>query len=175
MEGHAAIGEGRSEIRANNSWDVNWGNSPFPLGIAVSGGANIPIPLAGTYEVTFNDITGDYSFTAVSYAAPQKESMGKDFTGRPKRGGNIFPPEARVQEIFSNGEDFLEGPVMSPEGLLYFSDFSEQTRTGVIWTLDPQTRAYKVFRSQVAWPMDWHLTQTVTLLFASRQVVVAEE
>jgi gluconolactonase len=64
-----------------------------------------------------------------------------------KRGGNIFPPEARVQEIFSNGEDFLEGPVMSPEGLLYFSDFSEQTRTGVIWTLDPQTRAYKVFRS----------------------------
>lgn len=141
------LSQGEVKFRANNSWDVNWGNSPFPLGIAVPGGANIPVPVAGSYEVTFNDITGDYSFAAVSYAVPQKRSVQKETTGQKGSGGSIFPAAAAVREIFSNGADFLEGPVMSPDGLLYFSDFSEQTKTGIIWTLNPQTGAYKVFRS----------------------------
>jgi gluconolactonase len=71
----------------------------------------------------------------------------KGVTSQKTGGVTVFPAAASVQEIFSNGEDFLEGPVMSPDGLLYFSDFSEQTKTGIIWTLNPQTRAYKVFRS----------------------------
>ncbi|QMU27674.1 SMP-30/gluconolactonase/LRE family protein [Adhaeribacter radiodurans] len=141
------LSEGEVKFIANNSWDVNWGNSPFPLGIAIPGGANVPISLAGTYKVTFNNITGDYSFATISYAAPQKRSVQKSLGSQKTGGVNIFPAEAKVQEIFSNGEDFLEGPVMSPDGLLYFSDFSEQTRTGIIWTLNPQTRAYKAFRS----------------------------
>jgi gluconolactonase len=141
------LSQGEVKFRANNSWDVNWGNTPFPSGIAVSSGANIPISLAGTYEVTFNDITGDYSFAAVSYAAPQKTNVQKGLAIQKGGGVTIFPAEARVHEIFSGGEDFLEGPVMSPDGLLFFSDFSEQTKTGIIWTLNPQTRAYRVFRS----------------------------
>ncbi|KAA5549050.1 SMP-30/gluconolactonase/LRE family protein [Adhaeribacter rhizoryzae] len=141
------LSHGEVKFRANNSWDVNWGNSSFPLGIAVASGANIPISLAGTYKVTFNDLTGDYSFTAVSYATPQKRNVQRGLNSQKTGGGNIFPAAASVQEIFSNGEDFLEGPAMSQDGLLYFSDFSEQTKTGIIWTLNPQTRAYKVFRS----------------------------
>jgi hypothetical protein len=126
---------------------VNWGNSPFPSGIAISGGANIPVLLADTYEVTFNDITGDYCFAAVSYADPQKRSVRKDLTNQKGSGASIFPAEAKDQEIFSNGEDFLEGPVISPDSIFYFSDFIEQTKTGIIWMLNQQTGAYKVFRS----------------------------
>ncbi|WP_132052666.1 SMP-30/gluconolactonase/LRE family protein [Pseudocnuella soli] len=139
--------QGEVKFRANNSWDVNWGNSPFPVGIAVLSGANISIPIAGNYQVTFNDITGDYSFTALSFAPPQKQQVQKG-PGSLKVGSvAIFHADARAQEIFSSGEDFLEGPVMSPDGLLFFSDFGEQTGTGIIWTLHPETRAYKVFRS----------------------------
>lgn len=141
------LSKGEVKFRADNSWDANWGNSPFPSGIAVRGGSNIQVPVAGNYEVTFSDLTGDYSFVAISYVLPQKRGLKKGANSHKESSKNSFPAAATVREIFSHGEDFLEGPVMSPDGLLYFTDFSEQTKTGIIWTLDPGTGAYKVFRS----------------------------
>lgn len=58
---------GEAKFRANNSWDVNWGAANFPAGQAVLSGANIPVT-AGTYNITFNDITGNYAFEAASTA-----------------------------------------------------------------------------------------------------------
>jgi len=49
------------KFRANHDWAINWGSADFPTGIAVQDGANIPVPY-GTYAVTFNCATGDYSF-----------------------------------------------------------------------------------------------------------------
>jgi hypothetical protein len=40
---------------------VNWGSAIFPSGTGVQDGSNIPT-LAGTYFVTFNSGTGEYSF-----------------------------------------------------------------------------------------------------------------
>jgi gluconolactonase len=64
---------------------------------------------------------------------------------------DIVAPAATVKEVFSAGEDFLEGVTMSPDGILYFSDFPNSPGTppfeGIIWTLDPATKAYKIFRS----------------------------
>lgn len=51
-----------AKFRADNAWDVNWGNTAFPNGVATAGGANIPVSAAGTYFVTFNTGTGEYSF-----------------------------------------------------------------------------------------------------------------
>jgi len=53
---------GEAKFRKDNSWDINWGNSSFPTGIADLYGANIPVT-AGTYNVAFNVISGEYSFT----------------------------------------------------------------------------------------------------------------
>jgi 1,4-alpha-glucan branching enzyme len=52
---------GEAKFRANNAWDVNWGATDFPSGTGVQGGPNIPVG-AGTYNVAFNDVTGDYNF-----------------------------------------------------------------------------------------------------------------
>lgn len=67
---------GSVKFRANNSWDSatstppggNWGKpatgSAFPTGIAVNDGGSQDIPaVAGTYDVTFNVVTGEYAFT----------------------------------------------------------------------------------------------------------------
>jgi hypothetical protein len=62
--------EGEVKFRADNRWDINWGNSFFPNGIAIQNGANIPIPAEGKYNITFNDITGEYTFTIVSTGKP---------------------------------------------------------------------------------------------------------
>jgi hypothetical protein len=53
--------DGEAKFRADDAWTVNWGSAIFPSGTATQDGANIPI-LAGTYFVTFNSGTGEYSF-----------------------------------------------------------------------------------------------------------------
>lgn len=61
--------DGEAKFRSNNSWDVNWGGTDFPSGIATLNGPNIPVT-AGLYKVTFNPETGAYNF------APGIESVG---------------------------------------------------------------------------------------------------
>ena len=56
----AVLTDGAMKFRANNSWDVNWGNGTPIFGTATNGGDNIPVE-AGTYDVYFNDYTGDYT------------------------------------------------------------------------------------------------------------------
>ena len=60
LTGFSLVG-GEAKFRANNAWDVNWGSASFPSGTATQDGPNIPIP-AGVYDISFNDITGAYSF-----------------------------------------------------------------------------------------------------------------
>jgi hypothetical protein len=54
---------GEAKIRANDAWDINWGATDFPAGTATRGGPNIPVNANGVYYVSFNSITGEYSFT----------------------------------------------------------------------------------------------------------------
>ncbi|MRR24056.1 SusF/SusE family outer membrane protein, partial [bacterium] len=53
--------DGEAKFRKNDSWTENWSNSVFPSGTAISDGPAIPIA-AGSYTVTFNIVTGEYSF-----------------------------------------------------------------------------------------------------------------
>lgn len=56
--------QGEAKFRADDSWTVNWGANTFPTGVGTQGGPNIPIP-AGTYNISFNDVTGEYDFALV--------------------------------------------------------------------------------------------------------------
>jgi hypothetical protein len=56
---------GEVKFRQDNSWDINWGGDNFPTGWAYQAGPNITVP-AGTYDITFNKLTGEYNFTATS-------------------------------------------------------------------------------------------------------------
>lgn len=54
---------GSAKFRQDNGWSVNWGNAAFPTGTGTQGGDNIAVSAAGTYDVTFNRVTGAYSFS----------------------------------------------------------------------------------------------------------------
>lgn len=56
---------GDLKFRQDHDWSINWGNTSFPSGIGYQGGSNIPT-VSGTYDITFNRITGEYLFTCVS-------------------------------------------------------------------------------------------------------------
>ena len=55
------------KFRQDANWVVNWGGTDFPSGVAWQDGPNIPVPIRlnapeDTYFVTFNCVTGEYSF-----------------------------------------------------------------------------------------------------------------
>ena len=56
------------KFRANANWSVNWGAdvdvTTDKSGQATQNGSNIKVP-AGTYNVYFNDITGQFVFVTV--------------------------------------------------------------------------------------------------------------
>jgi len=57
--------DGYAKFRQDDNWDVNWGGYSFPTGWSFQDGPDISV-LAGTYNVTFNMVTGEYSFTATT-------------------------------------------------------------------------------------------------------------
>jgi hypothetical protein len=59
--GTITLTAGEAKFRADNDWAVNWGATGFPVGTGTSNGSNIPVS-AGTYFITFNTATGEYTF-----------------------------------------------------------------------------------------------------------------
>ncbi|MBI1769374.1 MAG: SusE domain-containing protein [Bacteroidetes bacterium] len=51
-----------AKFRADHAWTMNWGDTAFPAGQGTKDGPNIPVT-AGTYQITFNSATGEYTFT----------------------------------------------------------------------------------------------------------------
>ena len=60
---------------------------------------------------------------------------------------SIIAPGAKLVKIFGEGIGSLEGPAMSPDGILYFSDFGLGMDSGHIWELNPETGKAKIFLS----------------------------
>lgn len=65
---------------------------------------------------------------------------------------DIVDSNSKVKEVFAAGEGLiLEGPVMAPDGTLYFTDITfthvEGMKAGIIWNYNPRTGETKVFRS----------------------------
>ncbi len=56
--------DGAAKFRANDSWDIAWGGTDFPVGVGSLTGGDIPID-SGTYVVTFNTETFEYSFQPI--------------------------------------------------------------------------------------------------------------
>ncbi len=52
---------GEIKFRKTGDWGTSWGSTSWPAGVASSGGPNIPTT-AGTYNVTFNRVTGAFAF-----------------------------------------------------------------------------------------------------------------
>jgi hypothetical protein len=68
-----AINDGVCKFRANASWATNWGGTGlFPSGTAELNGNNNDIAVvAGTYNISFNRVTGAFSFVTASLTENQ--------------------------------------------------------------------------------------------------------
>ncbi|RZK11901.1 MAG: T9SS type A sorting domain-containing protein [Flavobacterium sp.] len=91
------VSTGEVKFRENMAWINNWGGSAFPTGTAVFNSGNIPT-VAGTYDVTFNKNTLQYSFVGTS-AFPSIGIIGTVL------GENGFDG-ADVDMLTSDGENY---------------------------------------------------------------------
>lgn len=57
------LNDGEVKFRADDAWDVNWGDNTPNSGQAVQDGQNIPVT-AGTYDIWFNTLDGRYILIA---------------------------------------------------------------------------------------------------------------
>jgi hypothetical protein len=82
---------GEVKFRQDNDWLINWGDYAFPSGVGYQYGPNIPVP-EGTYTVTFNRLTGEYSFTATSCLIPAVQCPQSIYTVNEPGlcGANVF-------------------------------------------------------------------------------------
>jgi len=53
---------GEFKFRLNHDWGTNWGAVGFPTGTGTQNGPNITA-IAGVYDITFNQTTGEYAFS----------------------------------------------------------------------------------------------------------------
>ncbi len=129
----AFLVDGEVKFRANNDWIFNWGAGDFPSGVAELGGANIPVS-AGEYRITFNTLTGVYSFEElVEFAA---------------------------MSLVGKSGPFLEWPGDDDSRDTYMTKDPED---GNIWTLnsvvlvdyDPDNDGGVKFRADAMWTNNW--------------------
>ncbi|NOY94873.1 MAG: RagB/SusD family nutrient uptake outer membrane protein [Chlorobi bacterium] len=69
--------EGEIKFRANNDWGLNYGDTGAN-GILSEGGDNIAIGAAGTYDITLNLGTPDYTYTIVRSAYDRRAMFWTD-------------------------------------------------------------------------------------------------
>lgn len=75
------------KFRENADWTVNWGNSDWPTGTGTDNGPNIPL-VAGTYDVTFNWNTLEYTFVENGDVSGEIGMVG-DFNDWGDDGGDV--------------------------------------------------------------------------------------
>lgn len=76
-----SVSAGYFKFRQDGAWDTNWGGAAFPSGTASLNGDNIAVNDAGTYNITFNRNTGEFSFTLVGAAQPVISIIGSAAQG----------------------------------------------------------------------------------------------
>ncbi|HNX84062.1 MAG TPA: SusF/SusE family outer membrane protein [Bacteroidales bacterium] len=59
------LATGRVKFRQDDLWWINWGGTEFPAGTGSLYGSDIMVTNPGTYDITFNRETLEYSFTCV--------------------------------------------------------------------------------------------------------------
>lgn len=62
---NVALANGELKFRADNAWTVNWGGDTEYSGTGTQGGPNVPVT-GTTYNVWFNDLTGQYMLIPVT-------------------------------------------------------------------------------------------------------------
>jgi hypothetical protein len=92
------LANGEVKFRKDNLWTSNWGATSFPAGVGTQNGANIPVT-AGTYNITFEKSSGNYSFINTLSSQTNSLLLMKIYPN-PTKSQIRFPEEIKTLEVF---------------------------------------------------------------------------
>ncbi|PHK24704.1 hypothetical protein VF13_42775, partial [Nostoc linckia z16] len=134
---------GELKFRANNNWDHNWGGT-FPDGVATDGGSNFIVNAAGTYAISFNNQTKDFSFNVLLGTRDHVKSSLTVHTN-PSSGGWTFSSRDKALEtivisdvtgkVVANAKPGVTEGYINAEHLeagIYFAKVSSGSETATI-------------------------------------------
>ncbi len=105
LSGYTII-SGGVKFRQDHDWSENWGGTDFPSGTAVSNsGDNIPA-IAGTYDITFNLTSLEYSFVSTA-SFPEVGIIGSAVNGGATDDTDLFTTDG--VNYFINAIDLTDG------------------------------------------------------------------
>jgi len=139
---------GLVKFRANGSWSKNWGSIDFPTGIGSQNGSDIPT-VAGTYNITFNRITGAYNFQQVLSVAENQISNIKAFPNPSATFWKFSSPDETidsVQIIDVTGKTIYSNNSIVNELTVDCSSFSKGIYFGKVH-VNNATKTIKLFRN----------------------------
>jgi len=125
----AFSGSEQVKFRQNNNWNVNWGNSNFPNGIAISYGPNIPVS-KGNYHIRFNSDTGEYSFETFNIVCNPQDSLALVAVYDAMNGNNWN----RRQGWKTDRVQYWQGVTLNPEGRVTKLNLTANNLRGTIPT-----------------------------------------
>lgn len=126
--------DGGVKFRANNNWGVNWGGTTFPSGTGEPNGSTNIAAVAGTYNITFNRLTGEYNFTTLS--------IGDFQTSKAK----VYPNPTNNVWNFSVNNDVIENIQLSDiTGKIIFN----QNNATEIMTIDGSSLSNGIYFAKV--------------------------
>lgn len=95
---NVTLSDGQVKFRANNNWAVNWGGTTFPSGTGVANGSTNINAIAGTYDITFNRITGEYNFATLS-TKDFRESKAKVYPNPTQNNWTFITGNSPIESI----------------------------------------------------------------------------
>lgn len=90
--------DGTAKFRANNAWTREWSANTFPNGTGTQSGGGIPAT-AGTYSLTLNTATGEYSFAAAVAANANFNKLNVTVYPNPTQSVWNFTSESDIEQI----------------------------------------------------------------------------
>ncbi len=72
---NVTLANGLVKFRKTGEWGTNWGSTSWPSGVASNGGDNIPT-VAGIYNISFNRITGAFTFQDAAFSTATLSGTG---------------------------------------------------------------------------------------------------
>ena len=108
---------GAAKFRVDNSWDINWGGTEFPIGTAGRNGGDIPV-IPGFYNISFNDFTLEYDFELLGSASGGIVSLDPAFPGADEQVTIVYDATKGVSDLGDAEKVYIHSGVIfsGPEG-----------------------------------------------------------
>jgi len=131
--------DGGLKFRQDNDWPNNWGGATWPSGTGIFNQDGVDIPVqAGTYNITFNNVTREYNF---------EDTETANTTNFTLKGVFVYPNPAKdVLNVNTANEQLSDIKILDATGKIIASFPANKANAGI----DISALSYGIYFAQIS-------------------------